>query len=82
MSKAAAKYLRGSALTQSRNDSQRCANPFCEGEIEPKKRGRDNQRRYCSDRCRMDGYVLSRAKAMLREVGITEFVERLMEFEK
>jgi hypothetical protein len=27
----------------------------------------------CSDRCRMDRYVLRRAKAMLDEVGIAEF---------
>jgi hypothetical protein len=29
--------------------------------------------RYCCDRCRMDGYVLRRAKAMIDEVGIVEF---------
>jgi len=28
--------------------------------------------RYCSDRRRMDSYVLRRAKAMLAEVGIVE----------
>jgi hypothetical protein len=31
----------------------------------------------CSDRCRMDGYVLRRAKAMLAEVGVIQFHELL-----
>jgi hypothetical protein len=29
-------------------------------------------KKFCCDRCRMDGYVLRRAKAMLDEVGIVE----------
>lgn len=37
--------------------------------------------RFCSDRCRMDGYVLRRAKAMIAEVGIIQFNEMLESFE-
>ena len=62
-------------LTQSLGHSQRCANPFCNQTIEIKPRGKHG--RYCSDRCRMDGYVLRRAKALLHEVGLIEFYERL-----
>jgi hypothetical protein len=29
-------------------------------------------KKYCCDRCRMDRYVLRRARAMLDEVGIVE----------
>jgi hypothetical protein len=36
--------------------------------------------RYCCDRCRTDGYVLRRAKAMIAEVGIIEFNEMLERF--
>jgi hypothetical protein len=43
------------------------------GEISPQgKHGR-----YCSDRCRMDGYVLRRAKQMIDEVGVIEFFDRV-----
>ena len=34
--------------------------------------------RYCSPGCRMDGYALRRAKALLSKVGIIEF-HRLLE---
>ena len=30
-------------------------------------------KKFCCDRCRMDGYVLRRATAMVGEVGIVEF---------
>jgi len=62
------------ALTQSNGHSRACANPFCNspmGELSPQgKHGR-----YCSTRCRMDGYVLRRAKAMIAEVGVVEFFD-------
>ena len=35
--------------------------------------GEGPKRRYCCDRCKTDGYVLRRAKAMIAEVGIVEF---------
>ena len=67
------------ALSQSEGDSRTCANPFCSacmGAASPQgKHGR-----YCCDRCRTDGYVLRRAKAMIAEVGIIEFNEMLERF--
>jgi hypothetical protein len=62
-------------LTQSLGHSQPCANPFCKGVVIKSPRGKHG--RYCSDRCRMDGHVLRRARAMLDEVGIVEFNEIL-----
>jgi hypothetical protein len=35
--------------------------------------------RYCSDACRMDGYALRRAKALLNRVGVIEFQRLLRE---
>jgi hypothetical protein len=65
------------ALTQSCGVSQRCANPFCKGAGVVMKTPRGKHGRYCSDPCRMDGYVLRRARAMMDEVGIIEFTRRL-----
>jgi hypothetical protein len=46
-----------------------CASPFCDGRAKQiRKHGR-----YCSDHCRMDGYALRRAKALLNKVGTVEF---------
>jgi hypothetical protein len=59
------------ALTHIQNDSGRCANPFCDKQREIKPRGKHG--RYCCDQCRMDGYALRRAKALLNKVGIIEF---------
>jgi hypothetical protein len=51
------------------NGGPSCASPFCEGTARQiRKHGR-----YCSDRCRMDGYVLRRAKEMIERVGIGRF---------
>jgi hypothetical protein len=60
-------------LTAKQDTSGRCGNPFCQSPMQP---GRG--KRYCCDPCRMDGYVLRRAKAMLQEVGTSEF-NRLLE---
>ena len=60
------------ALTHIKNDSRRCVNPFCNapmGEVS----SQGKHRRYCSDRCRLDGYALRRAKALLNKVGIVRF---------
>ena len=57
------------ALTANLDSSDSCANrPFCKSPMisTPGKK-------YCSDRCRLDGYVLRRARAMLDEIGIVEF---------
>lgn len=59
------------ALTHTQNDFERCANPFCDKERKIKPRGKHG--RYCSPQCRMDVYMLKRAKAMLNRVGIVNF---------
>ena len=66
-------------LTTSEGHSGRCQNPFCNSIIEPLPDGewRRTERRYCCDRCKTDGYVLRRAKAMIDEVGIIEFFDRV-----
>ncbi len=67
-------------LTTSSEHVERCSNPVCTSTIEPLADGwRRTERRYCSDPCRMDGYVLRRARAMLDEVGIIEFTSRVMD---
>jgi len=61
-------------LTTSSVESDRCQNPFCKSIIEPLPDGyRRTARRYCSDRCKLDGYALRRAKALLDKVGILRF---------
>ena len=57
------------ALTLRNGHPERCSNPFCDGTA--RKLRKDG--RYCSDKCRMDGYALRRAKALLARVGVTEF---------
>ena len=60
------------ALTQLNGHSHRCANPFCAGPVKIKS-ARGKHGRYCSSPCRMDGYALRRAKALLDCVGIIRF---------
>ena len=60
------------ALTQLNGDSQPCANPFCQAPVEIKS-PRGKHGRYCSDRCRLDGYALRRVKALLVKVGLVRF---------
>ena len=57
-------------LTAIRNDSERCGNPFCVAPITIKAQ---KGKRYCYDQCRMDGYALRRAKALLAKVGTVRF---------
>jgi hypothetical protein len=59
-------------LTASNGHSDECQNPFCHRPMTGRQR-----KKFCCDRCRMDGYVLRRAKAMLAEVGVIEFHERV-----
>jgi hypothetical protein len=54
----------------------KCANPFCQNPLAAKAKY-GPAKRYCSQHCRMDGYVLRRASTMLHEVGLIEFYERL-----
>ena len=51
------------ALTQLNGHPERCANPFCDGVAKRSPRGKHG--RYCSDHCRLDGYVLRRVKTMI-----------------
>jgi hypothetical protein len=60
------------ALTQLNGHSQRCANPSCDAVVKIKS-PRGKHGRYCSTDCRMDGYALRRAKALLAKVGIIRF---------
>lgn len=52
--------------------SQRCGNPFCKALVNIKS-PRGKHGRYCSPRCRMDGYALRRAKTLLNRVGVIRF---------
>jgi hypothetical protein len=60
------------ALTQLNGHSQRGANPFCDTAFEIKS-PRGKHGRYCSARCRFDGYALRRAKTLLDKVGVVRF---------
>ena len=74
MSSAAARSLDIKSLTTSSGQSDTCQNPFCKSVIEPLPDGwRRTKRRYCSNRCKLDGYALRRVKALLNKVGIIEF---------
>lgn len=65
-------------LTASNGHSGKCQNPFCKSSIEPLEDGwRRTERLYCSNPCKMDGYVLRRAKVMVDEVGVITFFELL-----
>jgi hypothetical protein len=62
------------SLTTSNGHSDKCASPFCDSIIAPLPDGwRRTARRYCSNRCRFDGYALRRAKALLDKVGVLRF---------
>jgi hypothetical protein len=60
------------ALTEFQGHPERCSNPFCDAPMATKNKHAP-VKLFCCDRCRMDGYVLRRARAMLDEVGIVEF---------
>jgi len=62
------------SLTTSSGQSDTCQKPFCKSIIEALPDGwRRTKRRYCSNRCKLDGYALRRAKALLAKVGISTF---------
>src|SRR5687767_7500465 len=63
---------RAEPLTEFQGHPERCSNPFCDAPMAAKNK-HASIKLACSDRCRMDRYVLRRAKAMLDEVGIVEF---------
>ena len=60
------------ALTEFQGHSERCSNPFCDAPMAAKNKHAP-VKKFCCDRCRMDGYVLRRATAVVGEVGIVEF---------
>jgi hypothetical protein len=65
MHRADSELLIDKALTTIKEHLQRCLNPFCEGGIDPvAERWRRTERRSCSDRCRMDGFILRRARSL------------------
>ena len=64
------------ALTQLNGLSQSCANPFCKAPVNIKS-PRGKHGRYCSYQCRMDGYALKRAKALIAKFGVIRFHELL-----
>ena len=74
MSHAEPRTCARTALTQLNGHSQRCSNPFCDAVVKIKS-PRGKHGRYCSTDCRMDGYVLRRAKALLNRVGIIRLDE-------
>ena len=55
-------------LTADQSGFEPCGNPFCNllMTVRPGKK-------YCSDQCRMDGYVLRRVKVLLDKVGVVRF---------
>ena len=55
-------------LTAEQSGFEPCGNPFCKTSMTVK-----SGKKFCSDQCRMDGYVLRRAKALLDKVGILRF---------
>lgn len=59
-------------LTAEQTAFSPCANPFCNTPTTVR-----TGKRYCSDRCRMDGYALRRAREMLNKVGVVRFFELL-----
>lgn len=77
MSRQEARSFEDEPLTVNGGQSERCLNPFCKGPMTAR-----TGKKFCRDRCRTDGYVLRRAKAMVAEVGIIEFNERLIAFEQ
>ena len=78
MSGAALRSCAIKSLTTSSGQSDTCPNPFCKSIIEALPDGwRRTKRRYCSNRCKLDGYALRRAEALLNRVGIVRFHDLL-----
>jgi hypothetical protein len=55
-----------------------CGNPVCQKLIEElpcngRKSWRRTPRKFCSDRCKRDGYVLRRAREIIFKIGIVQF---------
>jgi hypothetical protein len=75
-------YYINPRLAQSLTTSEKCQNPLCSKTIEPLQRGwRRTQRRFCSNRCKIDGWVIRRTSEILKQVGMVKFLE-ILETEK
>lgn len=72
-----ARTFNAAPLTESGIASERCQNPFCDHPMKAKAKNAPIKLYYSSP-CKMDGYVLRRAKQMLNEVGIVE-LNRILE---
>ena len=80
MSSVAARSFDIQSLTTSSGQSDACQNPFCKSVIEPLPDGwRRTKRRYCSNRCKLDGYALRRAKALLATWASSSFTDSWIE---
>lgn len=65
---------RDQPLTAEFGDVQKpCASPICDRAVVPNGRGK----KFCSDRCRLDGYVIRRAKTMIVQLGVSRFTDLL-----
>jgi len=62
-------------LTDNGGQSERCLNPFCQAEVKGRK-----GKKFCCDRCRLDGYVLRRAWQMISSVGLVKFFSTMKGF--
>ena len=49
-------------LTASQGGSERCKNPLCDSGVMPSKW---HPKKYCCDRCRIDGWILAKAGRLL-----------------
>ena len=72
MSQADTISLASEPLTELQGHPERCSNPFCDAPMTAKNKHAP-VKLVCSDRCRMDRYVLRRARAMLDKVGAVQF---------
>jgi len=54
--------------------SERCLNPVCKADLGPRKR---RNKKFCSDRCRLDGWALARAAQLLFQIEPARWYEIL-----
>lgn len=68
MSSASVQRFDNEPLTDNGGQSERCANPLCRKQMRARK-----GKKVCSDPCRMEVYVLRRAREMRNRLGIVKF---------
>ena len=82
MSSAALQSCVVQSLTTSSGQSDACQNPFRKSVIEPLPDGwRRTKRRYCSNRCRMDGYAPSEQRPCSTKLASSSFTGSWSEHE-